>query len=278
MKNLSPIIEVDELIKISGNKNLKLFDVRTGPTAKDEYQKKHLQNAVFVDLNINLAEIDNPKNGGRHPLPKFDNFIKTLEQLGISQDSEVVIYDDKNGVNAAARFWWMLRAVGHQNVQVLNGGLQFTEKQNYPLSSGEDSYPKTEYISKYKDWQLPQVWINDVKLATLDSESVIVDVRESQRYEGITEPIDLIAGHIPNAKNFPFSDNLDEKGLFKSPEILKNLYSELFENYEKNKITFHCGSGVTACHSLLALDYAGFDIPNLYVGSWSEWSRNELEG
>jgi thiosulfate/3-mercaptopyruvate sulfurtransferase len=90
---------------------------------------------------------------------------------------------------------------------------------------------------------------------------VIVDVRESPRYNGITEPIDLVAGHIPNAQNFPFIDNLDEKGLFKSPEELRNLYSELFENYDKSKITFHCGSGVTACHSLLALDYAGLISP-----------------
>jgi thiosulfate/3-mercaptopyruvate sulfurtransferase len=101
---------------------------------------------------------------------------------------------------------------------------------------------------------------------------VIVDVRESPRYNGITEPIDLVAGHIPNAQNFPFIDNLDEK-VCSSLQKLRNLYSELFENYDKSKITFHCGSGVTACHSLLALDYAGFDIPNLYVGSWSEWSR-----
>lgn len=227
-------------------------------------------------MNSDLAEIDNPQNGGRHPLPKFENFIKTLGRLGINRDSQVVIYDDKNGANAAARFWWMLRAVGHTNVQVLNGGLQLAENQKYPFASGEDSYPETDYISEYQDWQLPQVWIDDVKLATQDSDAVIVDVRESHRYDGITEPIDLIAGHIPNAQNIPFIDNLDENGLFKSPEVLKKLYSELFENYDKSKITFHCGSGVTACHSLLALDYAGFDIPNLYVGSWSEWSRNEV--
>jgi thiosulfate/3-mercaptopyruvate sulfurtransferase len=276
MKNLSPIIDIDELIKISENPNLRIFDVRTGLNAKEEYLKKHIQNAVFVDLNSDLAEIDNPKNGGRHPLSKFDNFIKTLGRLGIDKDSHVVIYDDKNGANAAARFWWMLRAVGHNIVQVLNGGLQFAENQNYPLSSVDDSYPETEYISDYQDWQLPQVWIDDVKSASNDSDSVIVDVRESQRYNGVTEPIDLVAGHIPNARNFPFSNNLDEKSLFKSPEVLKNLYSELFDNYEKNKIIFHCGSGVTACHSLLALAYAGFDIPNLYVGSWSEWSRNEV--
>ena len=276
MQNLSPIIEVDELMQISENQNLRIFDVRTGSNAKENYIKKHLEYSVFVDLNSDLAEIDDPKNGGRHPLPKFEDFIKILGELGIDKNSHVVIYDDKNGANAAARFWWMLRAVGHKNVQVLNGGLPVAQNQNYPLSSVEEYYPETKYISDYQDWQLPQVWIDDVKKASEDSDSMIVDVRESQRFDGIMEPIDLVAGHIPNAQNFPFIDNLDEKGLFKSPEDLRNLYSELFDNYEKSKIIFHCGSGVTACHSLLALDYAGFDIPNLYVGSWSEWSRNEI--
>ena len=276
MQNLSPIIEVDELMQISENQNLRIFDVRTGSNAKENYNKKHLEYSVFVDLNSDLAEIDDPKNGGRHPLPKFEDFIKILGELGIDKNSHVVIYDDKNGANAAARFWWMLRAVGHKNVQVLNGGLPVAQNQNYPLSSVEEYYPETKYISDYQDWQLPQVWIDDVKKASQDSDSMIVDVRESQRFDGIMEPIDLVAGHIPNAHNFPFIDNLDEKGLFKSPEVLRNLYSELFDNYEKSKIIFHCGSGVTACHSLLALDYAGFDIPNLYVGSWSEWSRNEI--
>lgn len=276
MQNLSPIIEVDELMQISENQNLRIFDVRTGSNAKENYNKKHLEYSVFVDLNSDLAEIDDPKNGGRHPLPKFEDFIKILGELGIDKNSHVVIYDDKNGANAAARFWWMLRAVGHKNVQVLNGGLPVAQNQNYPLSSVEEYYPETKYISDYQDWQLPQVWIDDVKKASQDSDSMIVDVRESQRFDGIMEPIDLVAGHIPNAQNFPFSDNLDENGLFKSPEALRNLYSELFKQYEKSKIIFHCGSGVTACHSLLALDYAGFDIPNLYVGSWSEWSRNEI--
>ena len=276
MQNLSPIIEVDELMQISENQNLRIFDVRTGSNAKENYIKKHLEYSVFVDLNSDLAEIDDPKNGGRYPLPKFEDFIKILGELGIDKNSHIVIYDDKNGANAAARFWWMLRAVGHKNVQVLNGGLQVAQNQNYPLSSVEEYYPETKFISDYQDWQLPQVWIDDVKKASQDSDSMIVDVRESQRFDGIMEPIDLVAGHIPNAHNFPFIDNLDEKGLFKSPEVLRNLYSELFDNYEKSKIIFHCGSGVTACHSLLALDYAGFDIPNLYVGSWSEWSRNEI--
>ena len=270
----NPIINSDELFQISNHSNLRIFDVRTGPNAKEDYQKKHLEKAVFVDLNTDLAEIEDPKIGGRHPLPKFSNFIKTLGKLGIDKDSEVVIYDDKNGANAGARFWWMLKAIGHKNVRVLNGGLQFAENQNYPLNSGNENYPKTDYISDFNDWQLPQVWIDDVRLATESSDHLIVDVRESQRYQGITEPFDLVAGHIPNAENFPFSGNLDENGLFKSPEILKEKYTEFFKNKDSKQIIFHCGSGVTACHSLLALDYAGFEIPNLYVGSWSEWSRN----
>ncbi|WP_379969330.1 sulfurtransferase [Epilithonimonas sp. UC225_85] len=271
---MNSIINVDELLQISNDSNVRIFDVRTGSNSKNDYQKKHLKNAVFVDLNNDLAEIDDPKNGGRHPLPKFDHFIKTLGELGIDKDSHVVIYDDKNGANAGARFWWMLKAVGHRNVQVLNGGLQSAENQNYTLNSGIETYPKTEYISEFQNWQLPQVWIDDIKKATENTDFLIVDVRESQRYQGITEPIDLVAGHIPNAENFPFSENLDENGLFKSPEILKQNYSEFFKNKDSDNIIFHCGSGVTACHSLLALDYAGFEIPNLYVGSWSEWSRN----
>ena len=270
----NPIINSDELLQISNHSNLKIFDVRSGTNAKEDYKKKHLKHAVFVDLNTDLAEIDDPKNGGRHPLPTFSKFSKTLGKLGIDKDSEVVIYDDKNGANAGARFWWMLKAVGHKNVRVLNGGLQYAENQNYPLSSGNENYPKTDYISDFNDWQLPQVWIDDVRLATESSDHLIVDVRESQRYQGITEPFDLVAGHIPNAENFPFSGNLDENGLFKSPEILKEKYTEFFKNKDSKQIIFHCGSGVTACHSLLALDYAGFEIPNLYVGSWSEWSRN----
>lgn len=274
MKSQSSIIEVAELLAISDSPNLRIFDVRTGPCAKKEYQKKHLKDAVFVDFNTDLAEIDDPKNGGRHPLPTFFNFIKTLGRLGINQESEVIIYDDKNGANAGARFWWMLKAVGHKNVRVLNGGLQSAENHYYNLDSGNENYPQTEYVSDFAEWQLPQVWIGEVKTATENTDFLIVDVRESQRYQGIAEPIDLVAGHIPNAENFPFSDNLDEDGLFKSSEILKEKYAVFFKNRDSKHIIFHCGSGVTACHSLLALDYAGFEIPNLYVGSWSEWSRN----
>lgn len=116
--------------------------------------------------------------------------------------------------------------------------------------------------------------INEVEKASVLQNGLIIDVRETSRFIGEIEPIDLISGHIPNAINIPFSTNLDEKGLFLSSEKLKGKYKNVFESNDSKTIIVHCGSGVTACHTLLAMDYAGFEIPKLYVGSWSEWSRN----
>lgn len=276
MKVKSPIINTNELKEIISKENVLIFDVRIGPSAKDDYQTNHLEKAVYVDLNLDLAQIDDFKNGGRHPLPNFDDFISKLGDFGIDENSTIIIYDDKNGANAAARFWWMLKAVGHKNVMVLDGGFQAAENAGFPMQNGDYKNSTTVYKTEVKAWVLPQVWLDDVDHASKAKDFVIVDVREKQRYDGLVEPIDLVAGHIPNAINLPFSDNLDENGNFKSAEELRNLYSDLFQNYPSNKIIFHCGSGVTACHSLLALDMAGYEIPNLYVGSWSEWSRNKL--
>jgi len=272
--NIPPIIESAELLKLYKSENLVLVDARSGKNAKANYQEKHLDGALFVDLENQLAEIkEDPSKGGRHPLPKIENFARTLSNLGISEKSHVVIYDDKNGSNAAARFWWMLKAVGHEKVQVLNGGFQAAEKINFPTSS------KTEIINKtasYKvdNWKLPTATIDEVETVSEDKNHIVIDVRETSRYNGETEPIDLTAGHIPGAINIPFTENLDENGLFLSPTELKEKYSKIFQNVKPENIIIHCGSGVTACHSLLAIAYAKLEIPKLYVGSWSEWSRN----
>ena len=124
---------------------------------------------------------------------------------------------------------------------------------------------------------MPTKNLEEIKSDSQNPEKLIIDVRENARYNGETEPIDLVAGHIPNAINIPFKENLNEDGTFKNPENLKEIYEKYLENYQSGNITIHCGSGVTACHTILAMDYAGFEIPNLYVGSWSEWSRNNLE-
>lgn len=272
--NISPIIQASELLKLYKSENLIIVDVSNGKNAKSNYDAKHLEGAIFVDLNTQLAEIKNDLSiGGRHPLPKIENFAKTLSNLGISKKSHVIIYDDKNGSNASARFWWMLKSIGHEKVQDINGGIKEVEKTNFPLSSKSEITNKTE-LYKVDNWKLEIAEIEEVEKVSKAENHIVIDVRDAERYNGETEPIDLIAGHISGAINVPFTENLDENGLFLAPNILKQKYEKVFANIETENIIVHCGSGVTACHSLLAIAYAELEIPKLYVGSWSEWSRN----
>ena len=274
MSRLSPIISAEELLHLN-KENIILIDAGSGDSAYENYLKEHLDGAFYVDLNENLAEIpDNAKNGGRHPLPSLEKFAEVLQNLGIEENSHVIVYDDKNASNAAARFWWMLKAAGIENVQVLNGGFQAAKEKGFPISS-KINKAKTAEKLLLKDWELPKVDLNFIEKNSENLDFIVIDVREKDRYDGKTEPIDEIAGHIPGAINIPFKENLNEDGTFKNQEILHKKYSEILKNISSENIVIHCGSGVTACHTLLALDYAGFEIPNLYGGSWSEWSRND---
>lgn len=274
-KKHPPIIQISELLQLHQSKKLVIFDVSNGKNAKQNYEEKHLEGAIFVDLNSQLADFNKDvSNGGRHPFPKLEFFLETVANLGISDKSHVILYDDKNGSNAAARFWWMLKSIGHQNVQVLNGGIQEAEKNHFPLSSKMELTSKAEPY-KVDNWRLNIATIDEVEQASKSKNHLVIDVRDADRFYGKTEPIDLIAGHIPGAINVPFAENLDENGLFLEPNLLKKKYEKLFGTIETENIIVHCGSGVTACHSLLAMDYAGLKVPKLYVGSWSEWSSND---
>jgi 3-mercaptopyruvate sulfurtransferase SseA len=275
-QNWSPILNPETLLQLKDSSEIILVDARAGLNAEENYKNEHLKGARYVDLNRDLATADcNPANGGRHPLPSFEKFSEVLSKLGITPQNHVIIYDDKNGSNAAARFWWMLRAAGHNKVQVLNGGLQTAIKFGFPVSSGTESPDRVE---KYpvSEWKLPLADIKTVDKARTNNENIVIDVRDKNRFDGLTEPLDLIAGHIPGAVNVPFSENLDENGFYHSPEILAKKYTEILGSKKPKNVIVHCGSGVTACHTLLAMDYAGIPIPQLYVGSWSEWSRNNL--
>jgi len=273
-KSLPPIISVQELKIIASNSNLIIIDASYGKNAKENYKINHIEGALFVDLDSQLSNIkDTAANGGRHPLPEINTFSKTLGQLGISPDSHVVIYDQNNGALAAARFWWMLRAVGHEKVQVLNGGFEEAVKHNYPTNGAT---VKTKTCAPYpiENWKLPTVTMQEVEIALKNGRNTIIDVRAPKRYSGEFEPLDIIGGHIPGASNMPLTNNLDENNLFLAPEKLKKLYANSSNKINPKNTIIHCGSGVTACHTLLALDYAGFEIPSLYVGSWSEWCNN----
>jgi thiosulfate/3-mercaptopyruvate sulfurtransferase len=270
MQKISPIIQPADFINLNTDEFV-LIDASAGSKAR--YDENHLAGALYIDLNTDLADINDFAIGGRHPLPSLSRFTEVLQQFGIDKNSHVIIYDDKNGGNAAARFWWMLKAIGHQNVQVLNGGFDAAIKAGFPTNSLK---PQVESKKRYpvNGWHLAVADINEVEIASKTDNQTIVDVRDANRYAGLTEPIDLIAGHIPGALNIPFTENLDENGLFLTPAILKEKYTTALAGEIATNIIVHCGSGVTACHMLLAMDYAGLEIPKLYVGSWSEWSRN----
>ncbi|QNK61659.1 sulfurtransferase [Pedobacter sp. PAMC26386] len=267
---LSSIIQPEELV-ILGKNDFILFDVSAG--TKPRYDEQHLNGAFYLDLNTDLADIKDFAIGGRHPLPPLGRFAQLLGKYGVTKDTHVIVYDDKNGSNAAARFWWMLKSIGHEKVQVLNGGYTAAIKAGFAVNAEVPSAKPTE-PAQFTEWQLPLAEIDEVEIASNSDNYAIIDVRDANRFAGLTEPIDLIAGHIPNAINIPFTENMDANGDFLAPEILKEKYLKALTDYKIENVIIHCGSGVTACHTLLAIDHAGLEIPKLYVGSWGEWSRN----
>ncbi|MFY0482887.1 sulfurtransferase [Flavobacterium sp. PLA-1-15] len=277
MKTITtPLIQATELLNIYESENVIIVDVSNGKNAFENYQHRHLDKAVFVDMNKDLADIkENLAKGGRHPLPTLEQFSETLSSLGISKHRHVVVYDDKNGANAAARFWWMLKSIGHEKAQVLDGGFQEAVKIGFPVNS-DTIFTNQSPAYPIEGWQLPIATMEEVEKVSLDENYLIIDVRDAERYRGEKEPIDLIAGHIPGAINIPFTENLDDNGFFLSPNELREKYLKAFNGILSENIIVHCGSGVTACHSLLAIASAGLNIPKLYVGSWSEWSRNKV--
>ena len=271
-KNILPIISAKELKEILGKSDLIIID-SSYPNGKSIYTKEHIEGALFVDLDTDLADIKlDFALGGRHPLPSVTDFIEVLNRLGISNESHVVIYDHNSGA-FASRMWWMLRSIGHKNVQVLDGGFSAAVDAGIMIQHGINTPQKrSNYQADQWNWNIQSM--REVETALKSTAQMVIDVRGEARYKGKTEPIDLIAGHIPGAINIPFMDNLDSEGKYKSAEELKEQYTSLLGNTRSKNVIFHCGSGVTACHSILALEIAGFETPALYVGSWSEWSRN----
>jgi thiosulfate/3-mercaptopyruvate sulfurtransferase len=234
-----------------------------------------LKGALYIDLENDLSQKkSNAAEGGRHPLPEPEHFGAILGKLGIRPTTRVVVYDDKNGANAAARFWWMMRAAGHVAVQVVNGGYASIVKAGLPISQTVSNNTRTDPYP-ISVWKLPMVDMQMVDRKRTDPNSMIIDVREAYRYKGESEPIDLVAGHIPGAVNIPYLNNLEADGQFRTDDALRRQFGELIGARDVTDVIVHCGSGVTACHTLLAMEHAGLPGASLYVGSWSEWSRNQ---
>ncbi|NOL49495.1 sulfurtransferase [Pelistega europaea] len=230
-----------------------------------QYAEGHIPGAVFFDHETDLCS---PKTGtnGRHPLPNRGDFAALLAKRGIDIAKETVVYD-ADSMMFAAHMWWMLRWVGFTNVRVLNGGIKAWKAAGGSIESGVAA--PLPAVS----WTMPaspmRVFTADQVLANItDPQFTLIDARAPERYRGDVEPMDPVAGHIPGAINHPFAQNLNAEGLMKSPEELR----EIFAQYNQHSLIVHqCGSGVTACHNILAMEEAGLHNYALYAGSWSEW-------
>ncbi len=242
-----------------------LQDVTYGPQA---FAQGHLPEAIYAHLDHDLSGPIVPGQTGRHPLPEVANFEATLRGWGIDHDTHVIAYDDSSSV-FASRLWWMLHWVGHTRAYVLNGGLAAWSGQGLPLVQ-EIVKPSPGTFQAQVNSDLV-VEATDILQNLHSPELVVVDAREQDRYAGDREPLDARAGHIPGALNHPYQDNLTPDDTFLSPQELVSVLSAVWGTPAMDETVIYCGSGVSACHTVLAAAHAGLGMPKLYPGSWSEW-------
>ena len=245
------------------------FDLVDPDLGQRAYDVSHLPGAVYVDLGRSLSGKKNGLNG-RHPLPDADVFAKILARLGVNHDTLIVAVDAQGGLYGS-RLWWLARWVGHANVVVLDGGMAAWEKAGYTLTAAQ---PAARPLGNFKR---STSLVVSVELANMQAglgraDRLIVDARAGDRFQGQNETLDPIAGHIPGAASRPVKDNLNDDGTFKAPEVLRAELSKLLGAHPAKDLVASCGSGVSACHLLLALELAGMSGGALYGGSWSEWS------
>ncbi|MBC8210784.1 MAG: sulfurtransferase [Gammaproteobacteria bacterium] len=268
------LIQSDELLPRLGDTNWLIFDCRfdLADTAKGEtrYRQSHIPGAIYAHLDRQLSSPITPASG-RHPLPLQADLVRWLAECGLRSDTQVVVYDDCFGA-MASRLWWLLKCLGHQSVALLDGGWQAWQGQ----SLAEDArLPLLSPSAFNAAFDLQYMVDTDAVLDNLQTRQFqLIDVRSAERFSGKLEPIDPVAGHIPGALNRPLSDNLDARGLFKPAQALQDYYAPLQAEWTSQQQVFMCGSGVTACHSVLAMVIAGYQMPRLYTGSWSEWIRD----
>lgn len=239
-----------------------LVDPNAGESA---YRESHLPGAVYAHLDRDLAAPGQP-GAGRHPWPEVDRFRARLEQWGITADSQVVAYDDGDGAYAA-RLWFMLRVFGHEKAAVLDGGWKRWTSLGLPTETFVSRRLPTSYRGGFDRSRLMDA---EGVQAHLDAGGLLLDARAPERFRGEQEPLDRVAGHVPGATNRPFADNLSG-GRFKPPAQLADEYRALMQGRPADEVAVMCGSGVTACHLLLAMERAGLKGAKLYTGSWSGW-------
>lgn len=237
---------------------------------RSDYLVEHLPNAIYADLDQDLSA---PKTGqnGRHPLPSIEDIAKLFSGWGISSSTHVVAYDENTGA-FAARLWWMLKYLGHDRVGVLNGGFHAWKAAGLQTEGGLVTREPSQFIIKPKTEML--VTIDEVKSIIEDNSFLLIDGRAPERYWGLEEPYDRVPGHIPGAANRYWMNNLNTDGTFLPKTQLRSAFDRVRGHFRPDKWVLYCGSGVTACHNLLALEHLGYKGARLYAGSYSEWSAN----
>lgn len=260
----TPLIDVARLAACVGDPAVRIADVRWYLGEPDRgaaaHRAGHLPGAVFVDLERDLTAASGP---GRHPLPTREAFAATMGRLGFGDGDLVIAYDDRGGT-IAARLWWMLRWIGHEAVRVVDGGIDAWVKAGFRLDAGPVTAPPRTMTVRSGSTRT----IDREALAARLGEVALLDARDPVRYRGEIEPIDPVAGHIPTARSAPTTDNLDADGHFQPSDHLATQYRAVAPSGD---VVVYCGSGVTACHDILAMRAAGLPEPILYPGSWSDW-------
>jgi thiosulfate/3-mercaptopyruvate sulfurtransferase len=272
------LIESAELAAHTSDTNWVVLDCRS-ELARPEwgasaYAEGHIPNAIYAHLDRDLSS-PVTSTSGRHPLPLVEAFVATLGRWGIDENVQVVAYDESNGAYAS-RLWWLLRWVGHSRVAVLNGGFAAWQHAGLPISK----HPGVRQPRRFTPNRAQSGVVSTVELekllasGQLASGGRLIDARSADRFAGQNETIDPVAGHVPGASNHAFAHNLDAQGRFLPPHVLRSKWLETLRGQAPATAIAMCGSGVTACHNLLALEVAGLPGAQLYAGSWSEWIRD----
>ena len=278
MSPVFPLVCPPMLERLRGTEDVVVVDVRHDlmkPQAgREAYAAGHIPGAFFLHLDEDLAGPQRTPDGrflGRHPLPERERLARKLGAIGVGEDTLLVAYDEADGMYAS-RLWWLALWLGHAKAAVLDGGLRAWKAGNLPVTVDVPA-PRPRALE-----------VHAPLVATIDADEIerslgttrlrVIDARAAERYRGDVEPLDAKAGHIPGAVNRPFKANVDAEGCFKPPRELRSELQPLTAGFGAGDLVSQCGSGVTACHNILAMMLAGFAPPRLYAGSWSEWSSS----
>ncbi len=269
------IISVEELNNNLANKDWFVFDCRfmlNDPAGGlKKFNQGHIPGAQFADMDKDLSSAPT-STSGRHPLPDPNELIGKLQNWGVNNSSQVICYDDMSGA-FAARMWWLLKWLGHSDVAVLDGGIDKWSANGLALEQQIQTRNKGTFNGEPND----TMWVNvDFVQQQLQQNKInLLDARSKERFTAKDTETDPVPGHVPGAINFPFAGNVSKQGVFLSTDELQKRFAELFSNDNGKEVINMCGSGVTACHNLLAMSIAGLPMTRLYVGSWSEWIKEK---